>query len=102
MLFAVYLDLDHGIGSAGPGRLLVFAGDHLLQFAHFDFKDPKHNLFIWKKNLFFKNAKSLFSVGGTGELIFQVKIVWVGIRLRDFLVLMKLYFLHDGALIKFN
>ena len=44
----------------------------------------------------------LLLVGGTGELIFQVKIVWVGIRLRDFLVLMKLYFLHDRALIKFN
>ena len=39
MLFAVYLDLDHGIESVGPGRLLVFAGNHLLQFAQLDLKN---------------------------------------------------------------
>ena len=49
-----------------------------------------------------EEGRHLDTVGGTGELIFQVKIVWVGIRLRDFLVLMKLSFLHDRALIKFN
>ena len=44
MLFAVYLDLDHGIESVGPGRLLVFAGDNLLQFAQLYFTDSKLDL----------------------------------------------------------
>ena len=48
MFFAVYLDLDHGIESVGPGRLLAFAGEHLQQFAQLDFKDPKLNLQIEK------------------------------------------------------
>ena len=53
MFFAVYLDLDHGIDSVGPVRFLVFAGDHLLQFAQLDFKDSDLEIeFILKiKNL---------------------------------------------------
>ena len=59
MFFAVYLDLDHGIESVGPGRLLAFAGEHLQQFAQLDFKDPKLNLQI---EIDFWRLKSLLSV----------------------------------------
>ena len=60
MFFAVYLDLDHGIESVGPGRLLAFAGEHLQQFAQLDFKDPKLNLQI--EYIDFWRLQSLLSV----------------------------------------
>ena len=59
MFFAVYLDLDRGIGSLGSGSLLVFASDKLLQIAQIDIKDQKLGKLAESRNrIYFGNCES--------------------------------------------